>query len=502
MKTNHNLNTKQQRRPRRSYQSNNSIVKKLSLSKFPEQSKKYGLLRQRQLQQKQNSKLIIKPSKSNKKTLISSIKIPQAPRNNKRERFQLRLPSVSDSSSVLFCNTEWFKSLDDITPTFEVPLSTTKQETRTHHNLKSDKITISSTNGIITDNFSSKSLQQLTLELQAFAAYVRLRPMEHEARQILVQTISELAFSTFGQKKEQNQQHPNLKSNDTETSNPIYLQVFGSYATPLICTYCSDVDMALWGVVETPDTSKMPVDTWGEHNSRDEGENSEQQKELNHQNTCKPLVFVLDRKGEELVQDMTTKTGVENHLAFSSDSEADSAHKLEGLHTKHIFHSTKAFNNVEKNQHVYIIDENIDEDDTDFSLLELQQPPAKRQKVSNASDGDKCNDISSMNHYDKQDTTNLEVSIQSIQFSNNTLTPSSMGPVGNTRTLVLRALQTLKRGMHRLRIFANIEFRRHAKVPIVNMESRLGFEGDLAIGGHNGTDTSQFAKALVNRYKR
>ena len=80
--------------------------------------------------------------------------------------------------------------------------------------------------------------------------------------------------------------------------------------------------------------------------------------------------------------------------------------------------------------------------------------------------------------------------------------PPIVGPVGATRTLVVRALQSLKNGLHKNRMFSTVGIRRFARVPIVTMESRLGFEGDVAIGGHNGTDTSQFAAELVERYKR
>lgn len=39
-----------------------------------------------------------------------------------------------------------------------------------------------------------------------------------------------------------------------------------------------------------------------------------------------------------------------------------------------------------------------------------------------------------------------------------------------------------------------------SRVPIVKMTTAWGFEGDLAIGGHNGTDTSAFASQQASRY--
>jgi hypothetical protein len=40
-----------------------------------------------------------------------------------------------------------------------------------------------------------------------------------------------------------------------------------------------------------------------------------------------------------------------------------------------------------------------------------------------------------------------------------------------------------------------------ARVPIVKLETKLGFEADIAIGGHNGTDTSFYAAAQAEKYK-
>jgi len=36
----------------------------------------------------------------------------------------------------------------------------------------------------------------------------------------------------------------------------------------------------------------------------------------------------------------------------------------------------------------------------------------------------------------------------------------------------------------------------------VKFQTKFGFEGDIAVGGHNGTDTSQFAMSQVERFKR
>jgi DNA polymerase sigma len=46
-----------------------------------------------------------------------------------------------------------------------------------------------------------------------------------------------------------------------------------------------------------------------------------------------------------------------------------------------------------------------------------------------------------------------------------------------------------------------VEVRHRAKVPIVTTDTKLGFEADVAVGGHNGADTSQFAASQVAKYQ-
>jgi hypothetical protein len=47
-----------------------------------------------------------------------------------------------------------------------------------------------------------------------------------------------------------------------------------------------------------------------------------------------------------------------------------------------------------------------------------------------------------------------------------------------------------------------IECRTKARVPIINRSARMGFEGDIAIGGHNGVDTSMYAKSQAKGFRR
>jgi hypothetical protein len=77
-----------------------------------------------------------------------------------------------------------------------------------------------------------------------------------------------------------------------------------------------------------------------------------------------------------------------------------------------------------------------------------------------------------------------------------------VGPQGETRKLVLGALKRLGRQLWKSPVIHTVEVRKHARVPIIATGTHLGFESDIALGGHNGTDTSQYASTQAQRFKR
>ena len=77
-----------------------------------------------------------------------------------------------------------------------------------------------------------------------------------------------------------------------------------------------------------------------------------------------------------------------------------------------------------------------------------------------------------------------------------------MGPTGKARTQVVSALVSLTRQLRKSNFTHTIECRTKARVPIINCSTRTGFEGDIAIGGHNGVDTSMYAMSQVKRFRR
>jgi hypothetical protein len=76
------------------------------------------------------------------------------------------------------------------------------------------------------------SLQLLNKELTQFGEYVKLTPAEREARQSLITKVQDICAQLFCIERS-------------------HCQVFGSFAVPSVCTFGSDIDLAIWGVVVT-----------------------------------------------------------------------------------------------------------------------------------------------------------------------------------------------------------------------------------------------------------
>jgi hypothetical protein len=106
-----------------------------------------------------------------------------------------------------------------------------------------------------------------------------------------------------------------------------------------------------------------------------------------------------------------------------------------------------------------------------------------------------------------RDNEVLELSVTSNLITNSTdsskpIVKPSFGPTGKIRVRVISVLQGLTSHLRRSSFTNTVECRSRARVPIVNCNTRTGFEGDIAIGGHNGVDTSTYAKRQVDRFQR
>jgi hypothetical protein len=171
----------------------------------------------------------------------------QGQQQRRRDKFQLRLPASTLERPVLYKDMAWYEQFDELSD--YKPSTTTADTSAKGENGNCDsttETTTSSSTVLPTDFLSTDTLHQLSRELHSFASYVRLQPLEHEARQYKIQSLANLAGTTFAGQKNSNNKSSSICSDD------VHLQVFGSYATPQVCTFSSDVDMALWGVVPVP----------------------------------------------------------------------------------------------------------------------------------------------------------------------------------------------------------------------------------------------------------
>jgi len=137
----------------------------------------------------------------------------------KRDKFQLRLPSVKgpngQPTSPQYKDVAWFEHFDQYSPT------------QTDETTATTTVRSPSNTTLCTDFFPTESVNQLSQELQAFAGYVRLQPTEHDARQFMIQFITNLAGSTF-------------------SGTDVHLQVFGLLPSVLIVLMSIWLSGVLW----------------------------------------------------------------------------------------------------------------------------------------------------------------------------------------------------------------------------------------------------------------
>jgi hypothetical protein len=146
-------------------------------------------------------------------------------------------------------------------------------------------------------------------------------------------------------------------------------------------------------------------------------------------------------------------------------------------------------------------DDNDDDDDDEEEEEEEIKKPRKNSIISLSSStaSTTCSDN------EIWDESGMEVSFVTSpnqSGASRRSRASVIGPTGNTRTLVVRALNALSRKLRKSQLTTQLTVRKHARVPIINMETVFGYECDIALGGHNGTDTSAYASTQISRFQR
>ncbi|VEU42355.1 unnamed protein product [Pseudo-nitzschia multistriata] len=408
---------------------------------------------------------------------------------------------------------------------------------------------------------NESTLNFLNAELEFFSDYVRLSRHEKMAREHMIHQIKKSCKNLFGVDDSQ-------------------CQVFGSFAAQPVCIFDSDIDLAIWGVVEPDDDEeegddnnqlkrhlvmkgdKLTAEDDPNDKSRkkqervlkwkalidDAAKNERKDKDLLErvsadlatekicgEGSAKSPLFVLDRTGDtpskssdeicdsplddttlrprfvnnvqnDCNSDESFSDSKENHNSdYDSKSEStddDSADKLENYFPHQCHNNPEVETNnlearsdpVSRENHHGNFDCN-DHNKNDEEMIHndgaVKQRPRGQSLVS-LSSSTTCSVEA------KLDESEMEVSF--VVEGNKHKMRDKLGPSGRTRTLVVRSLFKLTRSLRSLS--SQIHVRSKARVPIINMVSNFGFECDIALGGHNGTDTSSYASTQLSRFKR
>lgn len=447
------------------------------------------------------------------------------------------------------------------------------------------------------DDISPSVLRQLDQEVQAFAAYVKLADKECQARRYMVEHLQQTAQMTFRDYPEVN------------------LQVFGSFATLPVCVYSSDVDLALWNIVEPEPivrsrsklvdvgakggvtASTSTASTIGTHPPVGEELCMRARIErwktamaaADALNTAVPdATPVLNERGGSQTDQHFDEDSARNCRDEHNDSEDDSDH---GTHPRKrartessvssfssllaSFNASDALNDYdeshekeeekkeeeEDNMALFVLDyqgtkhpdgsrDERNEDDWNDDTKQDEKELKDRHTLSNVSIGNdaehpiklaSCRSSSSdddsadkMESYQSARGNNCKpksintVSLTSdsdgevIDVTDDTIderflakdddhdmqlsiiaTPTApAGPTGRIRTKVVDTLTALHRKLRRCPMTTSVTLIKKARVPIVKLVTKFGVEMDVAVGGQNGTDTSQFCAVEMEKYQR
>ena len=487
-----------------------------------------------------------------------------------RQRGSYRYCEVDTSSSRRIESVPWLQSgphqVRDEVPVAAQERTASAETANNKANATKKGSGILPTNGV-PDNV----LNLLNDELLAFSNYVKLSPNEVKVRKDFIDFLGGAVKDAFQKSKYHKRfDRPTTPEASADDETP-RLEVFGSFATLNVCTYNSDIDLSLWGVVPgekkpaaqrelfsktqsakppeidestrpedglkpqatgsltdqgktggleqggTPSGEKVPrkdlvskwaqaLDAYDNANEISQGPSPGRQsvsRQTTNDDTSKRVepgnsqsetsgcsgLFFIDRVGEQSTDSHAkdaTNTNGEKKVALqngvprdliaiesSDESDVDDADKLES------FRTTKAFDGTEHNPISLSSASNSDSDDLD----------GKQED-----DDDQGNDV---------DTMEVSFISQPRSAASRLLQSSPLKVSGRARDQCVFALTALYRTLRRRRFMVpDVLLIKKARVPIIKMKSSLGFEADIAVGGHNGADTRHYAASQVKRFER
>jgi hypothetical protein len=222
-------------------------------------------------------------------------------------------------------------------------------------------------------------------------------------------------------------------------------------------------------------------------------ENRERTGTLGTVSKLGPVAEQLEESDDDLSTDETV------------DSDEDSADKLAAFKTRGNYVASQeamdrgsgCANSESGEQEVIEIDGDDEYDDAANNdadePLKVETRPRSRSLISLCS-ATTCSD----NEEREWDESGMEVSFVANGKSNGTVSELSE----EMRVKVIRALNALGRRLRGSLPLNHLHVRKKARVPIINLETRYGYECDIAVGGHQGMDTSGYAVAQCRRFQR
>lgn len=426
-------------------------------------------------------------------------------------------------------------------------------------------------------SLSQSTIASLQHELESFTDYIRLTPDEIAARNSVVEFITKLSHSLWHKE--------------------VDVQQFGSYATLDVCTFQSDIDLALWNVVKADEESAWEEKgekgeyIFGERSGTvlsrssllrtmqnlksDASKNSKRKEEwkkvleeVDLENDMKTsrshgtqgkdgedLFFVIDRKGvsseekftheedasdiksshskatpNEVINFVIDREGVkqpggdnydcegDNDVIYAKPSakpnanderivlsgtsdDDDNVDKMDAFHRrKHANELGLSDFSMERDASVIDLcssnDESVGNDVRGISSVAKVSKPSSLNQFS--SDSPRC-----CGEDEDADDSRFDLNISNhTNFGSSSagIERKTIGPTGKVRTKVVKALSLLGKRLWKSSFAQNIQVRKNARVPIICMTTRFGFDSDVALGGHNGIDTSHYVRKVVEKY--
>jgi len=184
---------------------------------------------------------------SKKRKLKETKKKEKSSNNNNRMEppFGLQLPSKHAGAQI--------RSIPWMTEAMELQRQQQQQkDTRESKKNNNNNNTTKPLVRLPTHDVHPQRLQQLSNELRALANYVRLTPGEVRARQTVVDELTQMVRGMPTFNRQQQQQHIRFDNNTGAPQQPDSpeFRPFGSYAALPVCSFQSDIDLALWNAVQ------------------------------------------------------------------------------------------------------------------------------------------------------------------------------------------------------------------------------------------------------------